>query len=322
MDFDSDNEDVYGGAELGLGDYVQEAGLDWDADDDDHDGDGDDGRGGGEDRSIGSRATQTDGSVAREGGGGRRAAFGGKDGVLSAPLGDMEYQQLRSSAQQQQQRQRQQQQQRQQRQQQGARGQGAGEAATARDGRQPSGVAGRAQARQGAALSDSDDEDERGYDEAALRAAQPTDDELFYDPNIDDENELWVKEMRARTTQGQVAHAKNVQGGLTAAPESDAVLNCPACLTPLCLDCQRHELYPTQFRAMFVMNCRVDYSQEVVFREKMEAKKKRKQHSARGKEPTTEDLFHPTHCATCNTVVAMLDKDEVFHFFNVVESSA
>ena len=34
----------------------------------------------------------------------------------------------------------------------------------------------------------------------------------------------------------------------TSAIVSDAVLNCPACFTVVCLDCQRHELYKTQYR--------------------------------------------------------------------------
>ena len=35
---------------------------------------------------------------------------------------------------------------------------------------------------------------------------------------------------------------------------SDAVLSCPCCFQIVCMDCQRHEQYSNQFRAMFVMN--------------------------------------------------------------------
>ena len=40
------------------------------------------------------------------------------------------------------------------------------------------------------------------------------------------------------------------------AHRSDAILSCPLCFTTLCIDCQQHDKYDNQFRAMFVMNCR------------------------------------------------------------------
>ncbi|KAI6675006.1 hypothetical protein NL676_002912 [Syzygium grande] len=58
----------------------------------------------------------------------------------------------------------------------------------------------------------------------------------FYDPDLDDKDELWIKKKR--------------NGRAT-----DAVLSCPACFTTLCLECPRHEKYVTQYRAIFVMNC-------------------------------------------------------------------
>ena len=42
----------------------------------------------------------------------------------------------------------------------------------------------------------------------------------FYDPDLDDKDELWVQNKRK-------------------GPISDAVLSCPACFTTLCLECQR-----------------------------------------------------------------------------------
>lgn len=42
----------------------------------------------------------------------------------------------------------------------------------------------------------------------------------FYDPKLDDVDELWVNKQRKSAS-------------------SDAVLSCPACFTTLCLDCQR-----------------------------------------------------------------------------------
>lgn len=44
-------------------------------------------------------------------------------------------------------------------------------------------------------------------------------------------------------------------------PNSDATLSCPACMTTLSMDCQKHEIYAHQYRAMFVSNCVVDCKQ-------------------------------------------------------------
>ena len=43
---------------------------------------------------------------------------------------------------------------------------------------------------------------------------------------------------------------------------SDAILSCPGCLTSVCLDCQQHAERDSHFRAMFVSNCRREWSHE------------------------------------------------------------
>ena len=84
-----------------------------------------------------------------------------------------------------------------------------------------------------------------------------TDDDLFYDPDADDEDQRWVDDLRLSYAAGgggggdskkSAARQENAKRGVRALPNSDAVLNCPACFTVLCLDCQRHELYQNQFR--------------------------------------------------------------------------
>mmetsp|Transcript_8449 Transcript_8449/g.9288 ORF Transcript_8449/g.9288 Transcript_8449/m.9288 type:complete len:391 (-) Transcript_8449:28-1200(-) len=40
---------------------------------------------------------------------------------------------------------------------------------------------------------------------------------------------------------------------------SDGILSCPCCFTIVCMDCQKHEKYSNQYRAMFVMNIGVDW---------------------------------------------------------------
>ena len=118
-------------------------------------------------------------------------------------------------------------------------------------------------------------------------------------------------------------------------PQSDAVLNCPACLTTLCLDCQRHELYTHQYRAMFVLNCsiiraeRLKYSVPQKMGRKWRKKHKMQMERADASSPSTatngssgdqQEYFHPVRCSKCNTEVAVFDSDEVYHFFNVLTS--
>lgn len=72
--------------------------------------------------------------------------------------------------------------------------------------------------------------------------------DLLYDPDEDDRDQDWlIRKIAANRPPG-------------CKPEdiwTDAILSCPMCLTHLCFDCQQHEYYPHQFRAMFVENCRV-----------------------------------------------------------------
>ena len=36
----------------------------------------------------------------------------------------------------------------------------------------------------------------------------------------------------------------------------------------------------------------------------------------------TDDVYHPVVCSVCNSEVGVYDKDEVYHFFNVLASYA
>lgn len=67
----------------------------------------------------------------------------------------------------------------------------------------------------------------------------------MYDENEDTKNEEWNRK-RTKAFTNESTHS------------TDAVLNCPCCFTVLCLDCQQHEIYKTQYRSMFVINCTVD----------------------------------------------------------------
>jgi hypothetical protein len=126
----------------------------------------------------------------------------------------------------------------------------------------------------------------------------------LYNPNKDDEDEAWVyKHLRGgmeepisirstttttkdddddegRTDQatGAISSSNSTTAGIPQNAQvlkprnSDAVLSCPCCFQIVCMDCQRHERYSNQFRAMFVMNIEVSWhltlSPEIMGQEK------------------------------------------------------
>ena len=63
------------------------------------------------------------------------------------------------------------------------------------------------------------------------------------------------------------------------------------------------------------MNCSVNTNNKMKFPVKAKGKKSKKK-----TETDCEEYYHPVKCDTCNTEVAMYDKDEIYHFFNVVAS--
>ncbi|XP_001364966.1 E2F-associated phosphoprotein isoform X1 [Monodelphis domestica] len=176
--------------------------------------------------------------------------------------------------------------------------------------------------------SDSDSEDEDTVISQVNKKKKkqqyriPTNDELLYDPEKDNRDQAWVDAQRRgyHCLGVQLSHQQQ------AVPNSDAVLNCPACMTTLCLDCQRHEYYKTQYRAMFVMNCSVN--KEEILRYKGPVNRKNRQSHKKMKSDSedstvqaeNEEIYHPVKCTECSTEVAVFDKDEIFHFFNVLAS--
>ncbi|KAL3049766.1 hypothetical protein OYC64_009091 [Pagothenia borchgrevinki] len=167
-----------------------------------------------------------------------------------------------------------------------------------------------------------------------------TNDELLYDPEEDDRDQAWVDARRTQYTgrkRASAASRSQARRG-PGARSSDAVLNCPACMTTLCLDCQRHDKYQTQYRAMFVMNCIVKRDEVLRYKIQQDLKRgKRKRRRGQRAETETEsiadetpepqpagmnseEVYHPVWCTECSTEVAVFDKDEVYHFFNILAS--
>ncbi|XP_036737187.2 E2F-associated phosphoprotein isoform X3 [Manis pentadactyla] len=139
---------------------------------------------------------------------------------------------------------------------------------------------------------DSDSEDEDKATEVTKKKKKkrhriPTNDELLYDPEKDNRDQAWVDAQR-----------------------------------------RGHESYKTQYRAMFVMNCSVN-KEEILRYKTPENRKKRRGHkkmrpnhedAAEQAKTEGEEIYHPVMCTECSTEVAVCDKDEVFHFFNVLAS--
>ena len=83
---------------------------------------------------------------------------------------------------------------------------------------------------------------------------------------------------------------------------------------------------------MFVMNCNVDAGEKLKYPEQKEKNSKKKNKKFRRNEESEEtsiseglsnnpnDLYNPVKCIECNTLVAVYDTDEVYHFFNVLAS--
>ncbi|KAG0029412.1 hypothetical protein BGZ82_007965 [Podila clonocystis] len=117
-----------------------------------------------------------------------------------------------------------------------------------------------------------------------------SDADLLYDPDEDDRDENWL--------------IKKIAGG--------------------------HEIYTHQYRAMFVEHCKTIESE--VLRFAKETKRGKQEKAANSSissselefKPSADDepdaLYHPVVCEICNTKVALIDGDEVYHFFNVIPS--
>jgi hypothetical protein len=126
---------------------------------------------------------------------------------------------------------------------------------------------------------------------------------LFYDENLDEEDEAYVyKHMRGGIKENVTVNTVSNKGPFSASAtgdpsyrdkgmedvtsessnenrqarrqqtiqmfkprHSDAVLSCPCCFNIVCMDCQKHKRYANQYRAMFVMGVVVDWNHVLVY---------------------------------------------------------
>lgn len=82
---------------------------------------------------------------------------------------------------------------------------------------------------------------------------------------------------------------------------------------------------------MFVLNCCIVRDEVLRYIPKADRRSRRRKRRAgkeeeggNGKEVSQEvepEVYHPVRCGECSTEVAVYDKQEVFHFFNVLASA-
>lgn len=68
---------------------------------------------------------------------------------------------------------------------------------------------------------------------------------------------------------------------------------------------------------MFTSHCVVDVSQTLKYPSKGINQKHK---PGKNQLELDQEEYHPVKCEVCNTQVAVFDKDEIYHFFNVLAS--
>jgi hypothetical protein len=185
-------------------------------------------------------------------------------------------------------------------------------------------------------------------------------DDLF-DDQADDEDEAYVyKHLRsgieesvtvanksALETNDPRALIQRQQLKVLKPRNSDAVLSCPCCFNIVCMDCQLHEYYKNQYRAMFVMGISVRWDLtlrydetertlvQVCASETHDSAETRRcmssvpilssdhnEISNDSKNDNENDvIYYTVCCANCQTTVAALDMtDEVYYFSGCLAS--
>ena len=126
----------------------------------------------------------------------------------------------------------------------------------------------------------SDDEDDKEGD--------PVSEDELYDERKDDKDEKFAQSKRS-------SHL------------TDGTLACPSCFTTVCLECQAHAEYETQFRAISAMNVRIKHDKQLRFEEP-------------GSPP---EIYSPVACMVCGFELAVYgpNDEDMFHFFEVICSA-
>lgn len=85
----------------------------------------------------------------------------------------------------------------------------------------------------------------------------------------------------------------------------------------------RHEKYVTQYRAVFVTNCKIGSDR---VSQQNNPKPRRTKRGRKSGESEAGFIGGETpnkvSCSVCSTEVGIIDEDEVYHFFNVLPSES
>lgn len=134
----------------------------------------------------------------------------------------------------------------------------------------------------------------------------------FYDPDADGKNDAWVSKLR----KGR---------------RSDAILSCPLCFTTVCVDCQQHAKIENQFRAMFVMHCKVNTTQIVRPASQVQHTRRKKKKKATVEEEERDvhhqeedERYNPVACDVCDTELGLREvgPNGMYHLFHVIASTS
>ena len=173
---------------------------------------------------------------------------------------------------------------------------------------------------------DSDDEEAETASKDSKKRVL-SNDELLYDPSADDQDEEWVNVQRMAYRNMKIPDygltdlntGERILPKVSEIPKSDAILSCPGCMVTLCIDCQQHETYKNQFRAMFVMHCRPELG-EILKYKKKKPKRRYNNKTIITEETVEYDVYRPVRCDSCQTEVGVYDEEEVYHLYNVLPS--
>lgn len=166
------------------------------------------------------------------------------------------------------------------------------------------------------------------------------DDDPFHDERADSADEVWVMQnlLQGFPSSPSASSSKNTthcddnncdEFGTTGLPtgsqiEGEETISCPCCFSTVSLQAQPHVWFQGQFRALFVLNCVVLHTSRATIHYPMPM--------APRNDNTNQDNIIPhgpskskrdkeivdVACSQCGTLVGVLDKDQVYHFCNVI----
>ncbi|CAH8498452.1 unnamed protein product [Heterobilharzia americana] len=134
----------------------------------------------------------------------------------------------------------------------------------------------------------------------------PVDKDPLCDYDEDEANSKWVQE--------------NLPGGHC--KKSDAILNCPGCISVLSLNCYRHPNFKTRYYTEYPINCFADETQ-VISRTMSKPHRKSKSNAETDSESnrTTLKEYHPVTCKVCGNSVGFKEiKTNMVYLDNVLAS--